>query len=194
MAEQEPTDQGASQAAEARKTIDDLKAQLDTAKQAAVAAGQERYVERYVRGKGISDDATVDQWVATMMPSAGTITFESRDQFMGALESQFGNLIQPVAAPAETPSRDAPQPPAEGVSPQAPAQPPTDANTPSFAQPNPGAPGTPPAGQQQYAFESDHIQGLLAQGEPGIRQVEALYKQGLVRGTPIGGRFPIIER
>ena len=61
VAEETPADTGTSEAAQARQTIDTLKAEVTSLKENAVNLGKVRHVDRWVRGKGISDNATVDQ-------------------------------------------------------------------------------------------------------------------------------------
>jgi hypothetical protein len=161
VADPTPDDTGTdpSPNAEARRKIDAQQAEIATLKKEAAALGQMRYVERFVRSKGIANDATVDQWVDTIMPKAGTITFESEAQYGAALDASFGNLIQTPTAPPADPS---PTPPAEGVIPPTPAQPADPALTaPGFAGPNPGTTGqAPDGGKKQWDPQDPYLQQL----------------------------------
>ena len=189
MAEETPADTGTSEAAQARQTIDTLKAEVTSLKENAVNLGKVRHVDRWVRGKGISDNATVDQWVDTIMPKANNLQFGDVAEIPSMLDANFGMLVQPpVVAPSDQTGTPAP-PPAEGVVPTTPGQPANPADTaPGFATPNPGTAGQPPAGQQPYEYGDPFIQNLM-RTEAGAKQVQELHEQNMIRWTAPDARY-----
>ena len=188
MADETPVETPSSEAAEARKTIDELKAERDTLKSQVVNLGKVRHVERWVRAKGISDDATVDQWVDTIMPKANDLQFGDVAEIPSLLETSFGKLVQaPTATPSDT-ATTAPaiSPPAEGVT-QTAGTPADPAQAPGFAAPNPGTPGQAPEGTKKLAPNDPKIQELKRAND--WTELRRLNDEGLIDWTPPSERY-----
>lgn len=187
MADETPVETPSSEAAEARKTIDELKAERDTLKSQVVNLGKVRHVERWVRAKGISDDATVDQWVDTIMPKANDLQFGDVAEIPSLLETSFGKLVQaPTVTTSTGDTTTTTSPPAEGVTPSAgtPADP---AQAPGFAAPNPGTPGLAPEGPKKLAPNDPHLQELKRSNN--WAELRRLNDEGQIDWTPPSERY-----
>lgn len=139
MADQ-PTPENEGAARRIQEERDALKAERDALAAAVKQQGIERAGERYLRDKGVSDPAEIDQWLSVMTPSLTGAEFKDVAELNGIMEQRFGPLVG-KAPKAEQP---ADQPPVDGTTPPRDPSAQPQADAPGFVTPSPIATGGAP--------------------------------------------------